>query len=420
MKLLKNVYETQVTWTVSCKSQRDIHVKFTLFFITINILSLICPCLAASSDVLLPLGTDMDWVDSHIDNNLIATYYSSSMPAEIMVYNADGTLYQKIPLTNDMMDLDALEFSDSKIYFSEYNSSELIYLVEEVVYSYDLLSGEKEVIYEALPYQRITRIASDGDYVVMRGGTDDENLILRTISTGRESVIFTSNYWIVDLAMDGDHIVWGCSGRTDGEDGREIHVYTISSGEDYIIPDSRTEKTYGTVDISGNKVVWIKALQESTWENGEYQGMRGSEVMVTDLDTGATYSVEQFAGYTQPHISGDTVVFNKKTELDFDNSNTGTIRVYDTQIGTFGDNLGSDVSGVSDFDEELVVWHRFGPRTDWISSISGTIPPPVQTDVQYTDSAQQNSIPESPLDPVVIISAAVLAGLGYGLVRKMK
>jgi len=394
--------------------------QVTLFFITIIILSFICPCLAASPDILLPTGgSDMDWIDSHIDNNLIATYHSSSMPAEIMVYNVDGTLYQKIPLTNDMMDLDALEFSDGKIYFSEYNSSELIYLVEEVVYSYDLLSGAKDVIYEALPYQRITKIAADGDYVVMRGGTNDENLILHTISTGRESVIFTSDNWIEGVSIDGDHIVWGCE-RTDGEDGREIHVYKISSGEDYIIPESITEKTYGTVDISGDKVVWINALQEPTWENGEYQGMRGSEVMITDLSTGETYSIEQFGGYTQPHIAGDTVVFNKKAELDFNNSNTGTIRVYDTKTSTFGDNLGSDVAAVSDFDNELVIWFRSGPRTDWVSSISGTIPTPVQADVQNPTSVQQNPTTETPLDPVVITSAALLAVIGYGLVRKKR
>lgn len=387
----------------------ELHYKFLILLVLlVSTMATVVPCPAMTSDVLLPVqGSTLDWIDSHIDNNLIATYKSSSVPAEIMVYNADGTLYQKIPLTNDQMDLDSLEFSNGKIYFSEYNSSEPSYFRNEIVYAFDLLTGKKEVIYETARLQRVTKIAADEDYVVMCGGQNGENLILHTLSTGSDSAIFSSDNWITGLAMDGDRIVWGCE-RTDGGRGREIHVYTISSGEDYIIPASRSEKTFGTVDISGNRVAWTK-------------GMKESEILITDLLSGETTSIEKMKAYSKPFISGDTLVYIKKPETDYNNTNTGIIRVYNTETGKFGEDVGSYVAGVTDFDNGLVVWHRYSPRSDWISSVSGTIPTPVLTGQENSNNARQKDSPkQTPVEPVSVASAVMAGGLGYGLMKKKR
>lgn len=60
-----------------------------------------------------------------VDDNLVATYVGGSSPPAITVYNPDMTLYRSIPLTNDTMDLESLEISDGRVYYTEYDTSEL-------------------------------------------------------------------------------------------------------------------------------------------------------------------------------------------------------------------------------------------------------------------------------------------------------
>lgn len=373
------------------------------------------PCIAASSDILITKeGSQMDRADAHIDENLVAFHVSRSSPPAIKVYYVDGTFYKSISLTNNAMKLDSLEISDGRVYYTEYDPAEPTYWRNETVYEYTPATGQKRVIYITDgPQQQVNKIVADGDHVVMRGGSNDQNLILHTLSTGTNLVIFTSRNLIHGLSIDGDRIMWGCE-RVDREPGREIHVYTISTGEDYVVPESKSIRTWGYGDISGDRVVWDMAAQEPDTSNG-YPNLvnAGGDIRLTDLSTGKTRSVEILNTPSTPFISGDTVVYVKKPEINYNNSDTGTIRVYDIGTGKFSD-VASEVAAISDFDNGLVVWNRLKPMSFWLTPVSGKIPsmasPTIATAETVTQrSTQQNPTPaESPIEMVFIVLAVTV------------
>lgn len=324
------------------------------------------------------------------------------------------------------MDIESLEITEGRVYYTGYDTSELWTSRTKTVYEYDLATGEKRILYSTGFYNniepRVTDIAADGDHVILRENCGGDDLVLHTLSTGTNERIFRSGDMIQGLAIDGDRIVWGCD-RTDGESGREIHVYTISTGEDTVIPESRSDKTFGTADISGDTVVWMKALHAPSWNNGSYIPMKGSEIILTDLASGMTTSLETMEGYSKPFISGETVVYVNEPEVDYDNPNTGTIRVYDIGTATFSD-IASEVAGITDFEGGLVLWHRYSPRVEWLTAISGTIPTtiaakntPGVTDI--SDSVVQNHSPQkNPIGLVVLVSVLIAGIVGFAILKK--
>ncbi|WAI02187.1 hypothetical protein [Methanogenium organophilum] len=310
------------------------------------------------------------------------------------------------------MDLDSLEFSDGRIYYSEYDSTEPSYSRTETVYAFDLAIEEQRTIYNTTgPQQRVTNIAADGDHVVLRGGVNDQDLILHTLSTGTNQIIFGSRDIIYGLAIDGDRIMWGCE-RTDGEPGREIHVYTVSTGEDDIIPESQSIRTLGYGDISGDRVVWIRTAEEPDTSLG-YPSLTtaGGDIRLTNLSTGKTFSIEIINALSSPYISDDTVVYVKKPEVDYDNPNTGTIRVYDIGTSSFSD-IASEVAGFTDFEGGLVIWHKSSPRSDWLTSLSGMIP------AVTSPAPAETTTQTSPGNPFTVIVALTTGIAGYVAIRR--
>ncbi|MDO9327059.1 MAG: hypothetical protein Q7T80_19090 [Methanoregula sp.] len=366
----------------------------------------------------------MDWADAHIDENLVAFHVSSSSPPAIKVYYADGTFYKSISLTNNAMKLDSLEISDGRVYYTEYNPAEPGYWRNETVYENTLATGQKQVIYRTDgPQQQVNKIVAEGDHVVMRGGSNNQDLILHTLSTGSNRVIFTSRNSIHGLSIDGDRILWGCE-RVDREPGREMHVYTISTGEDYIIPESKSIRTWGYGDISSDRVVWEMAAQEPDTSKG-YPSLvnAGGDIRLMDLSTGKTRSVEILNTPSTPFISGDTVVYVKKPEINYNNSDTGTIRVYDIGTGKFSD-VASEVAAISDFDNGLVVWNRLKPMSFWLTPVSGKIPSAVSPTTVTAEtgtqrSAQQKPTPaESPVETVLIVLSVTVGVTVYAVQKK--
>lgn len=390
------------------------------------ILSLLIPfpCIAGSSDILIiKEGSQMDWADAHIDNNLVAAFVSSTKPPVIKVYHADGRLSTEIPLSREVMKLDALEIANGRVYYSEYNPEEAGYLRNETVYEYNLTTREKRIIYTTSgPQQKITKIAASGDNVVLRGGSNNQILILHTGSTGTSRQIFTSNSMIHSLALDGDRIMWG-SERVDNEPGREIHIYTISTEEDSIIPESKSIRTWGYGDISGDRVIWEMAAKEPDTSQG-YPSLvnAGGDIRLTNLSTGKTRSIEILNTPSTPYISGNTVVYVKKPEINYNNSDTGTIRVYDIATGKLSD-VASEVAAISDFDNGLVVWNRLKPMSFWLTPVSGKSPSETSPTTAATGtqrSTQQNPTPaESPVETVFIV-LAVTIGVTVFIVLKKK
>ncbi|MCK9581066.1 MAG: hypothetical protein M0Q92_11570 [Methanoregula sp.] len=369
----------------------------------------------------------MDWTDAHIDNNIIATYVSSSSPPAIKVYHTDGTFFKSVPLTSQTTDLDALEISDGRVYYTEYDKSETTYWRNETVYEFDLSTGEKRVIYVTNgPQQRVTKIVADGDHVVMRGGVDETKLILYTRSTGSFSTIVTTHNSIHGLAIEGDRILWG-GNRVDREPGREIHIYTISTGEDSIIPESKSVQTGGYGDLSGDYAVWEMRAKEPYYIKGVPVGGESYDIRLTNLVSGKTRSIE--ISYTAPlivpHISGNTIVWVKKPRVDYNNTDIGTIRVYDIGTGTFSDHA-SEVDGISDFDKGRVVWNKFRPASFWLTTVSeenlpgiSSVTTEVKTETQ--SSPQQNpTSAESPVGPVTIVSSLMAGIAGCALLKKKR
>ena len=387
-------------------------VCMVLFFCSI----LVIPCLAEPSDIRIPVQiSDIARTHMCIADNLLATYVSGSSPQAIRVYNPDMTLFRSVSLTNNTMDIESLEISEGRVYYAEYDTAELWTSRTKTVYEYDMSAGNKRIIYSTGFYNniesRVTDIAADGDHVVLREDCGDNELTLHTLSTGTNKMIFRTADMIQGLAISGDRIVWGCD-RTDREPGREIHVYTISTGEDDIIPESMSIRTWGLSDISGDNVVWSRSAEEPDTSRG-YPALvtAGGEIMLTNLSTGMTRSLETFDAPSAPYISGNTVVYVKKTEVDYDNPNTGTIRVYDIGTATFSD-IASEVAGVTDFDNGLVIWHRYSPRSDWLTSISGTMP--TATSPAPTETTTQ----ASPANPFAAIVALTIGIAGYAAIHR--
>ncbi len=365
----------------------------------------------------------MDWADAHIDNNLIATFISSSSPPAIKIFHSDGSFYKAIPLSRETIRIDSLEISDGHVYYTEYDTAESGYLRNETVFEFNLFKGEKQVIYTTDgPQQRITKIAADGNNIVLRGGSNDQILILYNRSSRTSRNIFTSYSAIHGLAIDGDRILWGCE-RTDKEPGREIHVYTISTAKDSIIPESKSIRTWGYGDISGDRVVWNIAAEEPDTSLG-YPSLvnAGGDIRLTDLSTGKTQSIEILNTPEIPFISVDTIVYLKKPEIDYNNTDTGTVRVYDISTGSFSD-IASEVAGISDFDNGLVLWHKLKPMTFRVTPVSGKKTPTgssattAETGIQ--EPAMQNTPPpESPVGMIVIVLAVTVGIVVYIILKR--
>lgn len=390
-------------------------INTPLFIIsTFFCLLIIMPCFATSLDIPISQVSPSTGGFVKTDGSYIVFQSKNSGPL-IFVYNSDGELYEKLELSKETSSLDALATSDGRVYYSEYDSSEPFYSRNESVYEYSILKKERRMIYSTTGSQGlITRMAADGDYIVFRGGVNEEELILLSLSSGTTTKIFTSNNWIEGLAIDGDYIVWGCE-RTDGEAGREIHVYSISSGEDYIIPESKTEKTYGTVDISGDHVTWTMSLNEPSKEkeNKNYRGMKGSEIMLTDLISDKTESIEKNIGYSKSFISGNNVIYLKKPS-DNNEIEPSIVRIYNISDGSLYD-LKSDVLSIDDFKGNLILWAG-EPGLSFFATAIGE----PDSALLPSKKTQTPSLNKSPVGIIVIISAAMLACLGYGLVRREK
>jgi hypothetical protein len=392
------------------------------------ILSLLIPlpCIAGSSDILIiKEGSQMDWADAHIDNGLVAAYVSSTRPPAIKVYHAEGRIVTEIPLSREVMKLDALEISDGRVYYSEYNPEEPGYMRNETVYEYDLATQEKRIIYTTSgPQQKITKIAASGDNVVLLGGSNNQVLILHTRSNGTSRQIFTSNNMIHGLAIDGDRILWGCE-RVDREPGREIHVYTISTGVDYIIPESKSVRTFGYGDISGDNVVWVMTAKEPDSLNGVPVTVESYNIRLMDLISKKSSSIEisETAPMTDPHISKNIIAWVKKPEIDYNNSDTGTIRIYDIGTGTFSD-LTSEVASISDFNNGIVLWHKLKPMSFRVTFLSGNVSV-TSSSTTHTDASPERTdttstpAPESPARAIIIV-LAVLAGIVVHVTMKRK
>jgi hypothetical protein len=316
-----------------------------------------------------------------------------------------------------------MEISGGQVYYTEYDNAESSYLRNETVFEFDLSQGEKKVIYTTDgPQQRITKIAADGDNIVLRGGSNDQILILYNRSSKTSGIIFTSFSMIHGLAIDGDRILWGCE-RTDKEPGREIHVYTISTAKDSIIPESKSIRTWGYGDISGGRVVWSMAAGEPDTSLG-YPSLvnAGGDIRLTDLSTGKTQSIEILNTPETPFISGDSIVYLKKPEIDYNNTDTGTVRVYDISTGSFSD-IASEVAGISDFDNGLVLWHKLKPMTFWVTPVSGKSPTTgssvTTAETRIQEPAMQNTPPpKSPVGMIVIVLAVTVGIVVYTILKK--
>jgi hypothetical protein len=402
-------------------TRRTNRALFSLLLILIFIFICPTPGFGSSTDILIEKnGTLMSWTDARIDNNLVATYVSTNSPQAIRVYFTNGIFYKNIPLTNEKSRLESLEIADDRVYYAASGDP-------ETVYQYNLATSEKKAIYTTDgSQQKVTKIVASGDHVVLRGGTDDQKLILHTLSTGTSQVIFTSRDWILDVDIDGDRITWGCN-RVDGEPGREIHVYTISTGKDTIIPESKSVKTYGYGSISGNNVIWVMSAKDPDYINGVPVTSVSYDMKLTNIASGKTQSIEQSdtAPMTVPFISGDTVAWVKKPNVDYDNSDIGTIRTYNITAGTFGD-FASDVDYISDFNSGVILWGRLHPVSFWVTPISGKIPevtsptlsqttPQVPTTVQKPTTSQK-----SPVDPIMIVSAIAAGAVGYTILKRKR
>lgn len=165
------------------------------------------------------------------------------------------------------------------------------------------------------------------------------------------------------LAIDGDRALFGCR-RTDGGSGREIHIYSISGKEDHIIPESRSEGTWGYGDLSGDLVAWTKT------DGPLSASATSAEIMVTDLADPSTTAVVHLDRIETPRIQGDTVYWVEKESGD---SSEGVIHAYDLQRGE-STTLATGVTALCDVRNGYALWMSYSPNALWTTQLPGDAP----------------------------------------------
>jgi len=391
----------------------NVPIVCSLLIFAILIIPILTPVCAASTDIKLPYSgsvTDSGFIAT--DGQFIAISKAGSSAPELAIYTVDMKQYATVPLSSDT--LKAVGMADGRLFYADAGG----------VFEYTIQTGKKRLIDSTT--KPIDKIVADGDNVVL--GCDDppQNVVLISLSKGTNDTVFTSRDWIHGLAIDGDRIMWGCE-RVDKGPGREIHVYTISTGTDYIIPESKSENTYGYGDISGDNVVWAMRAKDPDYINGVPVGGVSYDMRLTNLVSGRTQSVDRSdtAPLTVPFISGDTIAYLKQPSLDYNNYETGVIRTYNIRTGTFKE-FGSKIAFLHAVKGDLIIWGRYSPMSFFATSLNGTLP--VVTSLTPTQSATQipGTIPEntptpvSPVSPIAVVSALAAGVAGYAVLHKRR
>ncbi len=374
---------------------------------------------AVSEDILiLQEGSQRDLFSARIGGDYIATYVKTSSPNEIKIFSLKGEMIKTVQLSNKSSVATAIDIHDNHLYYVEQDKD--IPRIErlDTLYQYNIISEERQIIYTAPQYyEHIKRITAEERIIVFElEGTQTSQLLVHNLITGETHAIYTKSM-VNDIATDGEYVIWGC-GQPGNEILTEIHVYSISTGNTFIIPESRSELSYGSVDISGNYVTWFKALESPLWENGMLiHGRKGMEIMLTDLISGETVSLGTSRGYSRPFISGDNVLFLERPAPNEDGGyedgwDNGKIIIYNIKTGKYS-GLGSDVGSIQDIEGNAIIWSRYNPVSFWVTTFSEET-----ENIMNTPTPPQENA--SPINPISIISAAMLAGLGYRLVKKKR
>ena len=402
------------------------HVFVLSLFILVFIL--ICPAHGSgtSTDILIEKnGTVMSWTDAHIDNNLVATYVSTDSPPAIRVYFMNETLYKSVPLSSNNVDLDSLAFSDGRIYFTEHNRDDVIYRQNETVCTGPPLQpGRERNCIPALTANVLRRsppagIMSCCAEVLLSGALS----CIRSRSVPAKSFSHPTTGLLMSILM----AIMSCgdvSGWTRGPGGRSM---CTRSPRDQILLSRRADRQRpsGIGDISGENVAWVMSAKDRNIN--DVPGGISYDMELTNIVSGKTESVERSdtAPVTVPFISGDTIVWVKKPNVDYNNyySDTGIIRTYNITTGTFGD-IAANVSAISDFDNGVVLWSRLDSVSFWVTPLSGKIPEgAIATSAPAAGFAttivpQHAASQKSPVDPGLIIAVPAAGGTGYALLHR--
>ncbi len=148
-----------------------------------------------------------------------------------------------------------------------------------------------------------------GDEVVWTRRTNASaavDLVAYNIASGRTSVLPTQVYDL-QAAVDGGQVVFAraVTGTIDSVRRSDIVLWNIGSGQLRTLSDSSAEQ--GSVDISGDGVVWI-------WHHGE-----AFDVVYRNVRTGQTTNITNGWGRAAlPRISGSRIVWQDDRSGDYD------------------------------------------------------------------------------------------------------
>ncbi len=347
------------------------------------------PCTAGSGDVFIaPAGSISEISLAAFDGEYVAVARHTQQAID--VFTIGGEPFISIPLAGNTSHATTLAVSGGSVYWYETNGD---------LYRYDIATGTQSLLYRIDDAwgSRIVRIVADCDHLAWNEGQNGGTLKVHTLSTGNTDVILSSDQ-IYSLAIDGDRVLYGCK-RTDGGAGREIHVHSIGAKEDSVIPESRSEGTWGYGDISGDLAVWTRTNPEDE----PFSVLSGADVMLTDPASASTVPVYHLDTIADACISDGTIVW---VERESNADMNGTLCAYDIDTGVSRP-LITGVYGLYDIREGYVLWLSKTPYAYQVTRIAPDAP-------AATTPAQPGASDTPPESTPLATGAAVLALLVVG------
>ncbi len=362
------------------------------------------PCTAGSGDVFIaPAGSISELSSAGLDGEYVAVARRTQQAID--VFTVDGEPFTSIPLAGNTSYATALAVSDGSVYWYEANNRHEY----GDLYRYDIATGTQSLLYriDDAWNSRIVRIVADGDHLVWDEGQNGGTLKVHTLSTGNTDVIF-SNDQIYGLAIDGDRVLFGCK-RTDGGTGREIHVYSIGAKEDSVIPESRSEGTWGYGDLSGDLAVWTRTDPEEE----PFSVLSGAEIMLTDLASASTVPVYHLDTIADACISDGAIVW---VERESNTDMNGTLLAYDIETGVSRP-LITGVYGLNDVRKGYVLWLSKTPYAYQVTQVAGDAP----AATTHAQPGASDTPPQStPLTTGTALFALLAASCGLAVRRRRR